>query len=72
MYQISLEIVTNCSHPSEILALRNFGGKKRYLYVLAIDIRNWCVICNIYLSISHVADFFNVEAEELPRWLNLN
>ena len=40
--------------------------------VLAIDIWNWCISHNIHLSISHVAGFLNVEAEELSRGLNLN
>ena len=47
-------------------------GKKRYLDVLATDIWNWCISRNIHLSISYVAGFLNVEADELSRGLYLN
>ena len=40
--------------------------------VLAIDIWNWCISGNIHVSISHVAGYLNVEADELSRGLNLN
>ena len=40
--------------------------------VLADDIWNWCISCNIHLSISYVAGCLNVEADELSRGLNLN
>ena len=40
--------------------------------VLAIDIWNWCSSGNIHLSISHVAGFLTVEADELSRGLNFN
>ena len=61
-----------CDNTLSCAYLRNFGGKKRYLNVLAIDIWNWCISCNIHLSISHVAGCLNVEADELSRGLNLN
>ena len=60
-----------CDNTSRYAYLRNFGGKKSYLNVLAIDIWNWCISRNIHLSISHVAGCLNVEAEELSRGLNL-
>ena len=61
-----------CDNTSSCAYLRNFGGKKRYLNVLAIDIWNWCISRSIHLSISHVAGGLNVEADELSRGLNLN
>ena len=61
-----------CDNTSSCAYLRNFGGKKRYLNVLAIDIWNWCISRSIHLSISHVAGCLNVEADELSRGLNLN
>ena len=61
-----------CDNTSSCAYLRNFGGKKRYLNVLAIDIWNWCISRSIHLSISHVAVCLNVEADELSRELNLN
>ena len=64
-------IELHCDNTSSCAYLRNFWGEKRYLNVLAIDIWNWCISCNIHLSISHVAGFLNVDADELPRWLNL-
>ena len=60
-----------CDNTSSFAYLRNFGGKKRYLNVLAIDIRNLCISRNIHLSISHVTGCLNVEADELSRGLNL-
>ena len=61
-----------CDNTSSCAYLRNFGGKKRYLNVLAIDICNWCISHSIHLSISHVAGCLNVEADELSWGLNLN
>ena len=58
---ITLQIV----HTQEIV-----GGKRKN--ILDIDIRNWCIPHNIHLSISHVAGFLNVEANELSRGINLN
>ena len=52
--------------------LINYWGKKRYFNVLGIDILNWCISCNIHLSISQVAGCLNVEADEFARGLNLN
>ena len=49
-----------CDNTSSCAYLRNFGGKKRYLNVLAIDIWNWCISRNVHLSIPHVADCLNV------------
>ena len=39
-----------CDNTSSCAYLRNFGGKKRYLNVLAIDIWNWCISRSIHLS----------------------
>ena len=61
-----------CDNTSSCAYLRNFGGKKRYLNVLAIDIWNLCISRSTHLSISHVAGCLNVEADELSRGLNLN
>ena len=61
-----------CDNTSSCAYSRNFGGKKRYLNVLAIDIWNWCISRSIHLSISHVTGCLNVEADELSRGLNLN
>ena len=61
-----------CDNTSSCANLRNFGGKKRYLNVLAIDIWNWCISRSIHLSISHVAGCLNIEAGELSKGLNLN
>ena len=66
------QIQLYCDNTSSYAYLRNFWEKRRYLNLLAIDIRHWCVTCNIHLSISHVTGFLNVEAQELPMWLNLN
>ena len=55
--EFNTHIPLYCDNTSSCAYLRNFGGKKRYLNVLAIDIWNWCISRNIHSSISHVAGF---------------
>ena len=65
-----MHIQLYCNNTSFILT--KFWGKEKYLYVLAIDIWNWCISHNIHLSAAHAEVFFNVKADELLRWLNAN
>lgn len=62
--RLYMDNTTSCAY------LRNFGGKKLGLNVLAKDIWSWCIERRIHLSISHVSGISNIEADELSRKIN--
>ena len=65
--ELNIHIQLYCDNTTSCAYLQNFGGKKRDLNELAIDIWNWCTAHSIHLSVSHVAGISNVEADELSR-----
>ena len=66
----NIHIQLYCDNTSSCAYLRNFGGKKRELNDLAMDIWNWCIVRSIHLSVSFVAGSSNIEADRLSRKLN--
>ena len=66
----NIHIQLYCDNTTSCAYLRNFGGKKRELNDLAMDIWNWCIVRSIHLSVSFVAGASNIEADRLSRKLN--
>ena len=66
----NIHIKLYCDNTTSCAYLQNFGGKKRELNDLAMDIWNWCIVRSIHLSVSFVAGISNSEADRLSRKIN--
>ncbi|MEW8548280.1 MAG: reverse transcriptase domain-containing protein [Candidatus Thiodiazotropha sp.] len=62
--QVYMDNTTSCAY------IANFGGKKKRLNELAIEIWNWCIARKIHLSVGHVSGSLNVEADRMSRKIN--